>query len=72
MMRDAAAGHRARRAASSSSGFTNDPVGLFGLTIRSARVRGVSAPSTLAKSIVHRPWYSRSYGTAVTRPGRVR
>jgi hypothetical protein len=52
----------AQRAASRSSscGATNEPVGLLGLTTRTARVRGVSARSTLAKSIDHDPSMSRS------------
>src|ERR1043166_2855232 len=55
---------------SSSSWVTNDPVGLFGLTRTSARVLDVTALSTLAMSIAHAAWKSRSYGRAHTRSRR--
>ena len=45
---------------STSAGVRSEPVGLLGLTASTARTRGDHARSTLARSIDHLPWYSRS------------
>ena len=49
-----------------------EPVGLFGLTTRTARVRAVAAASTAWMSIDQVPWYSSGYGRTSTSSSRVR